>query len=60
VLPPAVVRLVTFGVDHPGARSRRFYERLGFEPVAVVDHGPEGGSREQFELRFDFLPDWVR
>ncbi len=53
VRPPAVVGVVTFGADHPGARSRRFYEHLGFQPVAIVGRGPEGGTRERFELRLD-------
>lgn len=59
VRPPAVVGVVTFGVDHP-ARSRRFYEDLGFRAVGVVDPGPEGGSRERFEMSLDTLPDWAQ
>lgn len=59
VQPPGVVGVVTFGADHPGARSRTFYERLGFRPVAVVGPGPEGGSRERFEMRLAGLPDWA-
>jgi len=58
VRPPAVVGVVTFGGDHPGARSRHFYERLGFEPVRIEDAGPEGGSRERFELRLEHVPVW--
>jgi GNAT superfamily N-acetyltransferase len=56
VTPPAELTVVTFGPDHPGARSRRFYERLGFEPAEAVDPGPEGGSRQRFRLRLDPLP----
>jgi GNAT superfamily N-acetyltransferase len=59
VQPPAVVSVVTFGPDHPGARSRRFYTRLGFDPVEAVEPGPEGGSRQRFELRLDALPSWA-
>jgi GNAT superfamily N-acetyltransferase len=60
VRPPAEVSVVTFGSDHPGARSRRFYERLGFHAVEIVDPGPEGGSRERFCLTIAELPDWSR
>lgn len=55
---PAVVSVVTFGVDHPGARSRRFYERLGFEPSDVIENGPDGRSRQRFRLKLETLPDW--
>lgn len=57
--PPAELTVVTFGPDHPGARSRRFYERLGFQPAEVVEPGPEGGSRQRFRLRLDALPSWA-
>lgn len=60
VAPPAVVTVVTFGADHPGARSRRFYERLGFLPSETVDAGPEGGSRQRFRLELETLPAWSR
>jgi ribosomal protein S18 acetylase RimI-like enzyme len=60
VHPPCVVEAVTFGIDHPGARSRRFYQRLGFEPAEDIDPGPEGGSRQLFRLRLDGLPAWAR
>ncbi|MFT3855179.1 MAG: GNAT family N-acetyltransferase [Ilumatobacteraceae bacterium] len=59
VAMPAVLGVVTFGADHPGARSRRFYERLGFAAVGAAEAGPEGGSRERFELVLDALPAWA-
>jgi GNAT superfamily N-acetyltransferase len=59
VRPPGVIGVVTFGADHPGARSRKFYERLGFKRVAVVEPGPDGGSRERFELSLEALPNWA-
>jgi GNAT superfamily N-acetyltransferase len=59
VQTPAVVGVVAFGADHPGARSRGFYERLGFEPAEIVEPGPEGGSRQRFELRLERLPAWA-
>jgi GNAT superfamily N-acetyltransferase len=60
VRPPATVSVVTFGADHPAARSRRFYERLGFEPAEIVADGPEGGSRQRFRLALAAVPDWAR
>ena len=59
VRPPCTVNVVTFGLDHPGARSRGFYERLGFQPAEIVADGPEGGSRQRFQLPLDALPDWA-
>lgn len=60
VTPPAIVTVVTFGADHPAARSRNFYERLGFRAGEAVQNGPEGGSRQQFQLHLDAeLPDWA-
>ncbi|MBU7598735.1 GNAT family N-acetyltransferase [Streptomyces sp. P38-E01] len=47
----AVVEVVTFGVDHPGAAdsgARVFYERLGFLPAEAAEPGPEGGSRQVY------------
>ncbi|NYV77658.1 GNAT family N-acetyltransferase, partial [Streptomyces sp. UH6] len=44
---PAVLEVVTFGADHPGAVSsgaRVFYERLGFTAGEPAAPGPEGGS----------------
>lgn len=58
VAPPATVNVVTFGADHPGARSRDFYTRLGFEPREEAEPGPEGGSRQRFELHVTAPPDW--
>lgn len=60
VRPPGVVSVVTFGVDHPGARSRHFYERLGFQAAEIVEDGPEGGSRQRFRLELHTLPAWAR
>jgi len=60
VRPPGEVSVVTFGNEHPGARSRRFYERLGFQPAEIVEDGPEGGSRQRFRLQVAALPDWAR
>lgn len=57
--PPAVLEVVTFGPDHPGARSRRLYERLGFQPQEMTTAGPEGGSRQVYRLRLDRHPDWA-
>ena len=56
VQAPAVIGVVTFGADHPGAASRRFYERLGFVSVGIVTKGPDGGSRERLELSIERLP----
>jgi len=50
--PPGTVALHTFGEDNPdGAAARRLYLRYGFEPRAMADPGPEGGSRQLFVLR---------
>lgn len=56
---PATVEVVTFGADHPGARSRGFYSRLGFEPAEMVEQGPEGGSRQRFVLNLTAPPSWI-
>ncbi|MFY4719160.1 GNAT family N-acetyltransferase [Streptomyces sp. LaBMicrA B280] len=51
VRPPATIEVVTFGPDHPGARSsgaRAFYESLSFTPAEPADPGPEGGSRQVY------------
>ena len=48
---PSSVRVVRFGPDHPGERdARRFHESFGFRPGALLDGGPEGGSRQAFRL----------
>jgi GNAT superfamily N-acetyltransferase len=47
----AIMEVVTFGADHPGAAAsgaRAFYERLGFIPAEPAAPGPEGGSRQVF------------
>jgi GNAT superfamily N-acetyltransferase len=49
--PPCTVSLHTFGEDNPGgAAARRLYLRYGFEPLAMVELGSEGGSRQLFVL----------
>jgi ribosomal protein S18 acetylase RimI-like enzyme len=48
---PAVVEVITFGTDHPGASAsgaRAFYERMGFTPADAAAPGPEGGSRQVY------------
>lgn len=59
VQPSCTIEVVAFGPDHPGARSRRFYERLGFEAAEQAERGPEGGSRQVFRMSLARLPDWV-
>ncbi|MCK1798504.1 GNAT family N-acetyltransferase [Streptomyces sp. XM4193] len=47
----AVVEVVTFRADHPGAAdsgARVFYERLGFVPEEAAEPGPEGGPRQVY------------
>jgi GNAT superfamily N-acetyltransferase len=60
VTPPCTVEAVTFGPDHPGARARRFYERLGFHGDELAEPGPEGGSRQVFRMSLDRLPGWAQ
>ena len=43
----------------PRRGSRRFYTRLGFVPAETVEQGPEGGSRQRFELRLAQMPQWA-
>jgi GNAT superfamily N-acetyltransferase len=47
---PCTLDVETFGLDHPGARSRAFYEQLGFHPEEDGPPGPDGGSRQTFRL----------
>lgn len=50
---PCRVEVVTFGVDHPAAAdsgARAFYERLGFIAGDQAPPGPEGGSRQWYQL----------
>ncbi|PZR66519.1 MAG: hypothetical protein DLM66_13165 [Candidatus Dormiibacter spiritus] len=48
---PAIVDVVTFGQDHPGAvPARRFYEKLGFFCLGPSSPGPEGTARDRFRL----------
>ena len=56
---PATLEVETFGLDHPGARSRRFYEQLGFLAAETCPPGPEGGSRQMFRLDLDSAPVWL-
>lgn len=52
VAPPASVDVVTFGPDNAaGIPARRLYESFGFRPGAMRERGPEGGTRQAFELR---------
>ncbi len=59
VKPPSAVEVVSFGPDHPGARARHFYERLGFRGAEAVEPGPEGGSRQVLRMSLDRLPGWA-
>jgi GNAT superfamily N-acetyltransferase len=49
---PAEISVITFGDDIPDGRpARRFYEKLGFNPLEqLIPNGPEGGSRQKFRL----------
>lgn len=59
VVPPATVEVVTFGADHLGGTpARAFYAVLGFSPVALAPIGPEGGSREVFQLLVQTPPSY--
>ena len=53
---PCQVEVITFGPDHPAAvesGARAFYERLGFSPGGDAPTGPEGGTRQRFQLTLD-------
>jgi GNAT superfamily N-acetyltransferase len=53
VVPPADLRVTTFGSDVQGGRAaRRFYRKMGFAPFAAASDGPDGGSREVFRRTF--------
>ena len=56
---PCTLELETFGPDHPGARSRSFFERLGFHAVEDCPPGPDGGSRQRFRLWLAEAPAWL-
>lgn len=48
---PAIVEVMTFGPDHPGASAsgaRAFYDRLGFTAAEAAAPGSEGGSRQVY------------
>ena len=53
---PCTLEVETFGLDHPGARSRAFYERLGFHPADDGLQGPDGSSRQALGCRSLNLP----
>ncbi|GIP36054.1 GNAT family N-acetyltransferase [Paenibacillus sp. J2TS4] len=52
---PSEISVITFGEDNPGGQpARKFYRKFGFVPTSEsVPDGPEGGSRQKFQL---FLP----
>jgi GNAT superfamily N-acetyltransferase len=54
---PGVVEVLTFAEGHPGARARRFYEALGFEPAEVLED--PGGVRQVMRLHVAALPSWA-
>lgn len=56
---PCTIEVDTFGADHPGAGSRRFYEKLGFIAAETAPDGPEGGSRQMFRLLLSRPPAWT-
>jgi ribosomal protein S18 acetylase RimI-like enzyme len=56
---PCTLEVETFGMDHPGARSRRFYEQLGFQAGEDCPPGPDGGSRQLFRLPLVEAPAWL-
>lgn len=56
---PSTLEVEAFGLDHPGARSRRFYEQLGFQAEEDCPPGPDGGSRQRFRLVLDSPPPWL-
>jgi ribosomal protein S18 acetylase RimI-like enzyme len=56
---PCTLEVDTFGIDHPGARSRGFYEQLGFRAEENLAPGPEGGSRQMYRLALDSPPPWL-
>jgi len=50
--PPSTISVITFGEDIPdGEPARRLYQKFGFIPlIKVIPNGPEGGSRQRFQL----------
>jgi ribosomal protein S18 acetylase RimI-like enzyme len=56
---PCVLEVETFGADHPGARSRGFYQHLGFQGQEEAPAGPEGGSRQWYRLALSSPPLWL-
>jgi ribosomal protein S18 acetylase RimI-like enzyme len=56
---PCTLEVEAFGLDHPGARSRSFYEQLGFRAEEDCPPGPDGGSRQIFRLPLVEAPVWV-
>lgn len=54
---PCEVTVDTFGDDNPAGRpARRLYERFGFVPAEVLEHGPEGGTRQRFRAALTEAP----
>jgi ribosomal protein S18 acetylase RimI-like enzyme len=50
---PSLIEVITFGPDvEEGLPARRLYEALGFRAQEAVARGPEGGTRQRFELRY--------
>jgi len=51
-LPPCEVLVDTFGQDNiEGFPARRLYESFGFVPRERLPDGPQGSSRQRFQLR---------
>ena len=49
--PPCTISLATFGADNvEGRPARRLYERHGFVAGEMLPRGPEGGTRQLFNL----------
>ena len=48
---PCTISLATFGADNAdGLAARALYERLGFAAGEILPRGPEGGTRQLFEM----------
>jgi GNAT superfamily N-acetyltransferase len=48
---PCTIALATFGSDNvAGHPARRLYERFGFVAGEMLPRGPEGGTRQRFDL----------
>lgn len=54
VTPPAMIRVITFGEDNPaGHPARQLYMRFGFLPAEMTKPGPDGTSRQLFQLQIE-------